>query len=379
MVHDDGTPSARRSITGRPMAHRPVAQILIARRAGAPASTASRPVANPSRARRPWALAVAAAVVATCLAPFAPARAQGGGTEPWPTRPVRIVVGYAAGGPMDLLARIVADKLTASLGQSFVVENRPGANGAIAAGEVARAAPDGYTLIAVPSSAHAVNPNLTKLSWDPQRDFTPIAMIGNVTTILVVNPKLPVDDVQGLVAYARARPGRVTYGSPGRGSNLHLAGEMMRQMSGIDIVHVPYKGAAPALQDLIAGQIDMMFENVVTTLPHIQAGRVKPLAIAAAARSAQLPQLPTVAESGLPGFAVNAWGAVLGPAGLPAPIVTRLNDEIRRIVNAPEVRDRLVGLGVEPWSMTPAQTGEFVRAERERWAQVIRDAKLVVE
>ncbi len=315
-----------------------------------------------------YALALTAALAATV------AQAQG-----WPARPVKIVNGFSAGGPTDILARILAEKLQLAFGQPFVVENRPGATGAIGADFVAKSAPDGYTLLVTPSSTHAVNPNLQKLPWDPQKDFTAVAMVGNVTTLLIVNPNLPVKTVADLVAYAKANPGKLNYGTPGRGSNLHLGVELLRLMAGIDVVHVPYKGIAPAQADLIGGQIQFMLDNIVSAIPHVQAGRTRALAITTARRSALMPNLPTVAEAGYPGFEVNAWAALLGPANLPRDVVQRLNAETVKITNSADVKERFAKLGVEPFSMNPAETAEFMRTEKERWGRVIRDAKVTVE
>jgi tripartite-type tricarboxylate transporter receptor subunit TctC len=317
-----------------------------------------------------------AAGAATLAAAALPQRAR---AQAWPARPIRILNGFPAGGPSDLLARIVAERLQESLGQPVVVENRPGATGSIASQAVAQSAPDGYTLMVVPSSTHSVSPNITRVPWDPQKDFTPIAMIGNVTTVLAVTPSLPARTVAEFVAHARANPGRLNYGTPGRGSNLHLGMEMLKQMAGIDVVHVPYKGVTQAQADLMTGQIQVMLDNIVSVLPHMQAGRIRVLAVSSPKRSAALPELPTVAESGYPGFQVNAWAALLGPAGLPREVVERLHAETMRAVGRDDVRARFATLGVEPMPLSPAEAGEFMRAERERWAKVIRDANLTFE
>lgn len=317
-----------------------------------------------------------AAGAATLAAAALPQRAR---AQAWPARPIRILNGFPAGGPSDLLARIVAERLQESLGQPVVVENRPGATGSIASQAVAQSAPDGYTLMVVPSSTHSVSPNITRVPWDPQKDFTPIAMIGNVTTVLAVTPSLPARTVAEFVAHAKANPGRLNYGTPGRGSNLHLGMEMLKQMAGIDVVHVPYKGVTQAQADLMTGQIQVMLDNIVSVLPHMQAGRIRVLAVSSPKRSAALPELPTVAESGYPGFQVNAWAALLGPAGLPREVVERLHAETMRAVGRDDVRARFATLGVEPMPLSPAEAGEFMRAERERWAKVIRDANLTFE
>lgn len=318
-------------------------------------------------------LAAGAATLAAAVAP------RGARAQVWPSRPIRILNGFPAGGPSDVLARIVAERLQETLGQPVVVENRPGATGSIASQAVAQAAPDGHTLVVVPSSTHSVSPNITRVPWDPQKDFTPIAMIGNVTTVLAVTPSLPARTVAEFVAHAKANPGRLNYGTPGRGSNLHLGMEMLKQMAGIDVVHVPYKGVTPAQTDLMSGQIQVMLDNIVSVLPHMQAGRIRVLAVCSPKRSAALPDVPSVAESGYPGFQVNAWAALLGPAGLPREVVERLHAETMRAVGREDVRARFATLGVEPMPMSPAEAGEFMRLERERWAKVIRDANLTFE
>lgn len=329
---------------------------------------------TPTGAAAPRRRLLGALGAAVALPYTVPATAQA-----WPVRPVRILNGFPAGGPSDILARAVAERLQEALGQPVLVENRPGATGSIASQAVAQSPPDGYTLMVVPSSTHAVMPNTTRVPWDPQKDFTPIAMIGNVTTVLCVNPALPVRTVAELVAHAKANPGKLNYGTPGRGSNLHLGMEMLKQMAGIDLVHVPYKGVNLAQNDLISGQIQVMLDNVVSVLPHVQTGRIRAIAIATARRSSVWPELPTVAESGYPGFQVNAWAALLGPAGLPRDLVVRLNAETARAVARDDVRTRFAGLGVEPMELGPEAAGEFMRAERERWGQVIRDARLTFE
>lgn len=318
-------------------------------------------------------------MLAACTALAAGLAAAPAAAQAWPARPVKVVIGFPAGGPTDILGRIVADKLQASLGQPVVVDNKPGATGSIGAQQVAASPPDGYTLLITPSSTHAVSPNISKLPWDPQRDFTPVAMIGNVATLLLVHPGLPAKNLKELVAHAKSQPGRLNYATPGIGSNLHLGMEMLKLAAGIDVVHVPYKGIAPAQSDLIGGQVQLMLDNIVSAMPHVKAGKVRAIAVTTARRSALFPELPTVAEEGVPGYEVNAWAALLGPAGMPREIVNRLNAEVVRIVNSDEVRQRFASLGVEPFAMTADETGTFMRTERERWARVIRDANLKFE
>jgi tripartite-type tricarboxylate transporter receptor subunit TctC len=280
--------------------------------------------------------------------------------QQFPAKPVRLVVGFSAGGPTDIAARLAAQKLTAALGQQFVVDVRPGAGGTIATDIVAKSAPDGYTLL-VPAFAHAVNPSLhRKLPFDTLKDFTPITLFASAANILTVHPSVPARSVKELIALAKAQPGALTFGSAGNGTASHLAGELFNMMAGIRLVHVPYKGSAPASVDLLAGQISAAFPGVAIVLPHARAGRLRALAITSLKRSKAMPELPTMAEAGLPGFEVISWYGLLAPAGTPVDIVQRLNAIMNRSGHDPEALARLASFGAEPVETTPDAFGTFL-------------------
>jgi tripartite-type tricarboxylate transporter receptor subunit TctC len=256
-----------------------------------------------------------------------------------------------------------------------VVENRPGAGTAIAAELVAKAAPDGYTLMLGTVSSHAINPALNpKLPFDPLRDFTPIAPVASIPFALLVHPSVPARTVPELIGYARSKPGKLDYSSAGSGTSNHLAGELFEAMTGTYMVHIPYRGSAPALQDLVAGRVSVMFDLVLTAAPHVRSGAVRGLAVTGAKRSAALPDLPTIAESGLPGYEVSAWFAVFGPAGLPRPVVDRLNAEIARALAEPDLRQRLASQGAETLACSPDEFAAYLKAEIAKWDKVVRDA-----
>ncbi|MDO9708542.1 Bug family tripartite tricarboxylate transporter substrate binding protein [Paracraurococcus lichenis] len=308
------------------------------------------------------------------LAMPALARAQ----PAWPSRPIRMVIPFPPGGTTDILGRYLAPPLAAALGQSVVVENRTGGNGAVGVVETLRAAPDGYT-ICLSISTLITQALLTKQPYDPIADVTPILHLANVGNILVVNKALPIHSVADLIAHARAHPGMLAYGSPGIGSSVHLSGELFAQATGTQMVHVPYRGGGPALADLVAGNIQLMFGNASSTLPFVRSDAVRPLAVTAATRQAYAPDLPTIAEVALPGFAVSEWYAFLGPAGMPAPIVERLNREIMAIVGTPEGRAKLLDLGAEVVGGTPAGFAAFLRADMARTEALIRSANIRAE
>jgi tripartite-type tricarboxylate transporter receptor subunit TctC len=299
----------------------------------------------------------------------APATAQD-----WPNKPVRVIVAVPPGGPADTLTRLVAPPLTKSLGQTFVADNRAGANGNIAYEMAARATPDGYTIVSVAAGV-AINPSLyRKVQYDPIKDFAPITLGITVPNILVVHPSVPVNSVKELIAYAKAQNGKLTFASAGNGTSGHLALELFRDSAQIDFVHVPYKGGGPALAEVIAGQVQALFSIALTAIPQVKAGKVRALAISSAKRSAVAPELPTVAESGIPGFEVIGWFGWLAPANTPQTIVTRLNRELVHILEDKAMHDRLVGLGSDPAPMTPQQFGAFIKKEHDKWAAVIKKA-----
>ncbi|MBR0667144.1 tripartite tricarboxylate transporter substrate binding protein [Roseomonas hellenica] len=316
-----------------------------------------------------------AALAAAMAAGATGAHAQGD----WPQRPVRFVVPYPPGGPTDILGRVVAQRLAVDLRQPMVIDNKPGASGVIGSAEVARAAPDGTTFL-INASIHVIIPHLNRnMPFDALADFTPVTNIGMVPLVAVVHPSLPVRSIAELIAHLRANPGRISYGSSGNASALHLAGEMFKLMTGTEMVHVPYRGAGPAIQDLMAGNIQLMFDSVPSSAAAVREGRLRALAVTTRRRTAAYPDLPTVAEAGLPGFDIATWYAVWAPPRMPAPVVTRLQQAIAAAVAVPEVRDRLGTLGAEPVADTPEDFAAFCRVEYTRWGQLVRDARVTLD
>lgn len=318
---------------------------------------------------------IAAAASATVLA--APAlRAQGA----WPNKPVRVVVPFPPGGATDIVGREISERLAAALGQPFVVDNKAGASGNIGVELVVRAPADGYTLVVGAPQTLTINPQLFRnLPFNPQRDLAPIAVVASVPNVLIVSPKLSARTPQELVAYAKAHPGRLNYGSSSIGGTPHLSAELFKAMTGSFIVHIPYKGSTPALQDLMGGQIDMMFDNLPAALPHIKSGRVRALAVTSLKRSASAPELPTLDESGLKGFDSQGWFSLLAPAGTPQPVLERLNTEVNRIIATAEFKERLLKVGADPVGGSIADFRERLRSETERWGKVIAFAKIAAE
>jgi tripartite-type tricarboxylate transporter receptor subunit TctC len=293
--------------------------------------------------------------------------------QQYPTKPIRLVVPFTPGGTTDILARTVAQKLTESWGQQVVIDNRPGAGGNIGTEIVAKAPPDGYTLLMGTISTHAINASLyKKLAFDPVRDFAPITRVGTLPNILVVHPSLPVKSVKDLIALAKSQPGGLNFASSGSGTSLHLSGELFKMMAGIDMVHIPYKGSTPALTDLLGGQVKVMFDNMPSALPHVKSGKLRALAVTTAKRSPALPDLPTVAESGLAGFDVSSWFAMFAPANTPKDVITKLNGEIVKILNSGEVKEKLAQLGVDAAPTSPEDLAAFAKAETEKWGKVVK-------
>jgi tripartite-type tricarboxylate transporter receptor subunit TctC len=295
--------------------------------------------------------------------------------EAYPAKPVRIVVSFAAGGPTDQVARIMSAKLTEVTGQTFLVENKTGAGGNIGADVVAKAPPDGYTLLMATVSTHAINPGLYKsMPYDPVKDFTPVMQVGVTPCVLAVNPALPVTDVKGLVELVKANPGKYSYGSSGMGSILHLCGEQFKTAAGgLQMVHVPYRGSAPMIADLVGGQIAVAFDALPTVLPQVQAGKLRAIGGAMAARARAMPDLPTLQEQGIPGYECYTWNAIVAPARTPAPIVATLSEAMRKALADPLILKRLEGAGVDPTpDSTPEKLGEFIRTELAKWAPIIR-------
>jgi tripartite-type tricarboxylate transporter receptor subunit TctC len=293
--------------------------------------------------------------------------------DPYPSKPIRMVVPFPPGGPTDVVARLIANKLTERWGQQVVVDNRAGAGGTIGAEQVARAAPDGYTLVMGSTANMAVNVTLyPKLSYDPVKDFTPVNLAAVTPNLFVVHPNFPAKNVAEFIALARQRP--INYATGGTGTPSHLAGELFKTLSGIQMNHVPYKGSIPALTDIMGGQVDLMFDSMASALPFVKSGKLKALAQTGAKRVAAVPDLPTVAESGLPGYDVAGWFGLFAPAGTPRPIIAKLSAEISQVLALPDVKERYATLGAEPGVADPDQFGAFLRSEIVKWAKVIRDS-----
>jgi len=296
----------------------------------------------------------------------------------WPNKPVRIVVPFAAGGTTDILARALAPELGRVFGQQFIVDNKPGAGGNVGAGEVAKSAPDGYTLLMGTVGTHGINQALyPRMPYDPIKDFVPITLVAGVPNVLVMNPAkaeaLKINSVPDLIRYAKANPGRLNMASSGNGTSIHLSGELFKTMAGVFMVHFPYRGSAPALLDLIGGTMDLMFDNLPSALPHIRAGKLKALAVTSAQRSAAVPDLPTIAEAGpLRGFDASSWFGLLGPAGTPVDIVNRIQQETAKAMNTPALKERLLAQGAIPSGMTSAQFAAYIAAETKKWAEVVK-------
>jgi tripartite-type tricarboxylate transporter receptor subunit TctC len=316
-------------------------------------------------------------MLATGAALMLPAAARAEGD--YPNRPVKIVVPFPAGGTADFLPRVVGEKLGAKWGQSVIIENRPGAGGNIGADYVAQAEPDGYTLLSSPPGPLAINQNLYKtLGYDPTK-FVPITVLAEVPNVLVVNPQVPAKTVKELIAMAKKKPGTLTYASQGNGSTSHLTGAMFESMAGVELVHVPYKGTAPAITDLLGGHVDMSFDNLASTLHHHRSGKLRILAVDGPKRSPVLPEVPTMEEAGVPGFRSVTWFAMVAPPGTPAPLAERIRNDVAAILATPEVKNRFLEQGAEPIGDTPAEMAKFVAEERDRWGGVIRSAHVTIE
>ena len=293
----------------------------------------------------------------------------------YPSHPVKIVVPFPAGGSNDIVARILAQKLTERDGQTFLVENRGGAGGNIGSDAVAASEPDGYTLLLTAPPPLTINIALYKdLKYDPARAFAPVALVASVPIVLAVHPSLGVKNVRELVALAKAKPGVLNFGSSGNGSTNHLAGELLKSMTGIDIVHIPYKGAAPAMNDLIAGHIPMMFDNIPAVLPQVQGKFINAIAVAGAQRASALPDVPTVAESGVPGFEASAWFGLVAPANTPAAVLAKLEGDVDAILKMPDVQKRFSELGAEPGTLSGEAFGKFLAEETAKWTRIIRES-----
>ena len=315
-----------------------------------------------------------------CMALLVLIIATAASAQSYPDKSVRMVVPFAAGaGSNDIMARLVAQKLSDALGQQFVVDNRPGASGIIGTDIVAKAPPDGYTVLMM-SLTFTVNPSLfSKLPYDTVRDLIPVTMVASAPLMLVVHPSVPAKSVTEFIAYAKANPGKLNFGSGGPGTTPHLAGEMIKTVAGIQVTHIPYKGGAPALTDLVAGQIQFMCVNIPGTLPFAKAGKLRALAVTDLKRSPLLPELQTLDEAGLKGYQIVGWNGLFVPAGTPQPIVNRLNAEVVKALALPDVKDRLATLGADAVGDTPQHFAVFIKAEIPKWAKVVKDAGLKIE
>jgi len=294
--------------------------------------------------------------------------------QQYPAKPIRLVVGFAAGGPSDVAARTIAQKLTEKWGQQVIVDIRPGAGGNIASEIVAKAPADGYTLLE-PAFAHAVNPFLySKLPFDTLKDFAPVLLFASIANVLVVHPSIPAQSVKELIAFAKTRPGQLSYGSSGNGTASHLAGELLNLMGGIKIAHIPYKGLAPAHTEVMGGQIGLLFDGIVTGIPAVKAGRLRALAVTTVKRWQGTPDIPTMSEAGLTGFEVNSWYGLIAPAGTPREIIIKLNTEVARSLREPDARERLYSIGAEPMNNTPEEFAAYINAEMAKWSKVVKTA-----
>ena len=322
-----------------------------------------------SSTRRTLTLAAASALGLLALTPLA-AQAQA-----FPTKAITIIVPFSAGGTTDILARVLGQFISKDLGQPVIIDNRAGAGGNIGTQLVARAAPDGHTILMGTVGTHAINQSLyPKLAFDPIKDFAPITRVALVPNLLVANPAQPFKTVKELMAYAKANPGKVTFGSSGSGTSIHLSGELFKQMAGVDIQHVAYKGSAPAVNDLLGNHIAIMFDNMPSAISHVKAGKLRPLAVTTAQRSPALPDVPTIAEAGVPGYEATSWFGLLAPAKTPAPIVARLNAVILKALADPDVKKKLLEQGAEPAGETPAQFAAFIGSETVKWGKIVKQS-----
>ena len=317
-----------------------------------------------------WMLGAAFALLAAGVA----------GAQSWPAKPIRWIVPFAPGGTTDILARTISDKLTIALGKPVIVENNPGAGGGVGAVQTAKAAPDGYTIMGGTISTHAINASLyTSLPYDPVKDFVAITLIARVPNMLVVNNDIPAKNVAELIKLMKANPGKWNFASAGNGTSQHLSGELFKGMAGVEMQHIPYKGSPPALTDVMGGQVSMTFDNITTAWPLAKGGKLKALAVTTSKRSPVAPDVPTLAESGLPGYEVGSWQGVFAPAGTPPDIVKRLNTEIVKIINMPDVQKKMIELGAEPVGNSSEEFGAFVKTEVVKWGDVVKKSGAKVD
>ncbi len=322
----------------------------------------------------------ASLVLALGLTAMLAAHAQSAAAPAWPTKAIRLVVTFPAGGSSDAAARIVAPRLSQRLGQPVLVDNKPGAGGGLGLDLVAKAPADGYTIVLASAGGLTANPTLySKLPYDPQRDFAPITTFGTSPFVLVANASLPANTAAELVALARAEPGKLSYASGGSGTAMHLSGELLKSMTGTNILHVPYRGSAPAVLAVLSGDTSLAIADIASIQPQLKSGRIKVIGVMSKERSTLGPTMPTLAESGIPGYESNGWFAILAPAGTPAAIVARLHDEITGVLNLPEIREQFSAAGLEPLPSTPEQLGQLIRTETVKWAKVIKESGAKVD
>ncbi|TFI46674.1 tripartite tricarboxylate transporter substrate binding protein [Diaphorobacter sp. DS2] len=315
----------------------------------------------------------------TLLASLAVAAAgalpMGALAQNFPTKPITIIVPFSAGGTTDILARIVGQGLTTELGQSVVVDNKPGAGGNIGGSLAAKAAADGYTLFMGTVGTHAINQSLyKKLPFDPVKDFAPLSRVATVPNLLVAHPSQPFKTVKEMIAYAKANPGKITFGSPGSGASPHVSGELFKSMTGTDMLHVPYKGSAPAMTDLLGGQTSVMFDNMPSAIQHVRSGKLRPIAVTTAKRSPELPDVPTIAEAGVPGYEATSWFGMFAPAGTPKPVLDKLHAALIKVLNQADVKKKIAEQGGDVVAETPAQFAAFIQAESVKWGKVVKES-----
>jgi tripartite-type tricarboxylate transporter receptor subunit TctC len=299
--------------------------------------------------------------------------------QQYPARPVRMVVPFAPGGPNDIIARLIGQRLAEALGQQVVIDNRPGGGGNIGTEAVAKAPPDGYTLLSAGAGSLIMNPLLMKVPYDTARDFAPISLMASAPNVLVVHPSVSAHTVKELIALARAQPGRLNYASSGAGSSAHVAVALFASMAGVDLAHVPYRGTGPGVNDLLGGQVQLAIFGIPPVLPHIKSGKLRALGVSGKRRSAELPEVPTIDEAGVPGYEVSLWYGLLAPAGTPPAIVARLSSEVAKIVRVPDMREKLAAQGAEPGGGTPEDYAAVIRADSVLWTRVIREAGIKAE
>jgi tripartite-type tricarboxylate transporter receptor subunit TctC len=293
--------------------------------------------------------------------------------QSWPTKPIKFIVPFTPGGNTDIVARMVGEGLSKTFGQPFLIENKPGAAGLLGATAVAKSPADGYTFLMGTVGTHAINAGMySKMPYDTVKDFTPVTLVASVPNILVVPPSLPVNSVKDLIAYLKANPDKANFASSGSGTSIHLSGELFKIRTGVAMTHIAYKGSPPALTDLMGGQVQLMFDNLPTSLPYVKAGKLKALAVTTAKRIPALPNVPTVAESGLPGFETGSWFGLFAPAGTPKEIIARVDSEVRKMVQSPEMREKLIQQGAEPVGMGSEEFAAHVKSELAKWGEVVK-------